>query len=108
MIMRTSLRASSFVKQPLSPEQAVLDRGAGGARCLEDDEPWGRAFMRPALALILLSLTAFAPAKPPGTAQVIETSKPADWRRVDPASLLYMDVGAGTVIIELAPQFAPL
>jgi peptidylprolyl isomerase len=64
--------------------------------------------MRPALALILLSLTAFAPAKPPGTAQVIEASKPADWRRVDPANLLYMDVGAGTVIIELAPQFAPL
>lgn len=64
--------------------------------------------MRPALALILLSLTAFAPAKLPGTAQVIEASKPADWRRVDPASLLHMDVGAGTVIIELAPQFAPL
>lgn len=64
--------------------------------------------MRPALALILLSLTAFAPAKLPGTAQVVEASKPSDWRRVDPANLLYMDVGAGTVIIELAPQFAPL
>jgi peptidylprolyl isomerase len=64
--------------------------------------------MRPALALILFSLAAFAPAKPPGTAQVIEGSKPAEWRRVDPANTLYMDVGAGTVIIELAPQFAPL
>lgn len=63
---------------------------------------------RLALAAAALSLAAFAPAKPLGTAEVIAASKPADWRRVDPANLLYMDVGGGTVIIELAPQFAPL
>ena len=60
---------------------------------------------------LLLALAAFAPepAKtPPGTADVIAASKPADWRRVDPANALYMEVGGGTVIIELAPQFAPL
>lgn len=63
---------------------------------------------RIALAAAALSLAAFAPAKPLGTAQVIEASSSSDWRRVDPANTLYMDVGGGTVIIELAPQFAPL
>lgn len=63
---------------------------------------------RLALAAAALSLAAFAPAKPLGTAAVIDASKPSDWRRVDPANMLYMDVGGGTVIIELAPQFAPL
>ena len=60
---------------------------------------------------LLLALAAFAPepAKtPPGTAEVIAAATPADWRRVDPANTLYMEVGAGTVVIELAPQFAPL
>lgn len=66
--------------------------------------------MRPLFPLALLAtLTAFAPAaKLPGTADVIAASKPVDWRRVDPANMLYMEVGPGTVIIELAPQFAPL
>ena len=60
---------------------------------------------------LLLALAAFAPEPartPPGTADVIAASKPADWRPVDPANTLYMDVGGGTVVIELAPQFAPL
>ena len=58
---------------------------------------------------LLAALAAFAPpAKLPGTAEVIAASKPQDWRRVDPANMLYMDVGSGTVVIELAPQFAPL
>jgi len=63
---------------------------------------------RLALAAAALSLAAFAPAKPPGTAAVIEAATPSDWRRVDPANTLYMEVGGGTVVIELAPQFAPL
>jgi peptidylprolyl isomerase len=60
---------------------------------------------------LLLTLAAFAPApakNAPGTAEVIAASKPADWRRLDPANLVYMEVNGGTVIIELAPQFAPL
>lgn len=59
-------------------------------------------------AFLLLALAAFAPAKKPGTAEVIAAAAPADWRRVDPANTLYMEVNGGTVIIELAPQFAPL
>ena len=45
--------------------------------------------------------------KPPTTAQVMESAKPEDWRRPDPASTLYMELAGGRVIIELAPRFAP-
>jgi peptidylprolyl isomerase len=43
---------------------------------------------------------------PPTTAQVMESALPTDWRRPDPANLLYLDLTAGRVIIELAPRFA--
>jgi peptidylprolyl isomerase len=46
--------------------------------------------------------------KPPTTAQVMESAKPEDWRRPDPANTLYMELPGGRVIIELAPRFAPL
>ena len=39
--------------------------------------------------------------------EVLASSKPSDWRAVDPANTLYMELDAGRVIIELAPQFAP-
>ena len=45
--------------------------------------------------------------KPPTAAQVLAASVPADWRPLDPRHTLYMDLPAGRVIIELAPQFAP-
>ncbi len=38
---------------------------------------------------------------------VLAAAKPADWRPIDPANTLYMDIPAGRVIIELAPQFSP-
>ncbi len=40
-------------------------------------------------------------------AQVLADTSPADWRAVDPANTLYLDLEAGRVVIELAPQFAP-
>jgi peptidylprolyl isomerase len=40
-------------------------------------------------------------------AEVLAASKPADWRRLDPANTLYMELDSGRVVIELAPQFAP-
>lgn len=47
------------------------------------------------------------PPPPPTTAGLI-ASAPADaWRTPDPANLLYMTLPTGTVVIELAPQFAP-
>jgi peptidylprolyl isomerase len=45
--------------------------------------------------------------KPPTGAQILAASAPADWRPLDPRHTLYMELPAGRVIIELAPQFAP-
>lgn len=38
---------------------------------------------------------------------VLEASSAADWRRPEPANLLYLQLGSGRVVFELAPQFAP-
>ena len=40
--------------------------------------------------------------------EVLAASKPGDWRPVDPDNTLYMELPGGRVVIELAPQFAPL
>ena len=39
--------------------------------------------------------------------QVLQDASAADWRAVDPANTLYMDLDVGRVVLELAPQFAP-
>ena len=41
------------------------------------------------------------------TAEVMEALEESDWRQPDPANLLYMQLVSGTVIMELAPKFAP-
>ena len=42
------------------------------------------------------------------TAEVLAATTAADWRDVDPADVLYLDLAAGgRVVIELSPQFAP-
>ena len=48
-----------------------------------------------------------APAKPRTTQEVLDASAPSDWRSLDPANTLYLDLAAGRVVIELAPAFAP-
>ena len=51
-----------------------------------------------------------APAELPAKAtlaDVIKASQPSDWRVLDPDNTLYMDIPAGRVVIELAPDFAP-
>ena len=40
-------------------------------------------------------------------ASVLEASATSDWRQPDPANTLYMQLDHGTIIFELAPQFAP-
>jgi peptidylprolyl isomerase len=40
-------------------------------------------------------------------ADVLEASKPGDWRKLDPENTLYMELAGGRVVIELAPEFAP-
>ncbi|HVR82230.1 MAG TPA: peptidylprolyl isomerase [Luteimonas sp.] len=39
--------------------------------------------------------------------ELLDASTPSDWRTLDPANTLYLDVPAGRVVIELAPGFAP-
>lgn len=71
--------------------------------------------MRPsriAVALVLVSIAFVANAQeatpaPPTMADVLAQSTAADWRRPDPADVLYMDLAGGRVVIELAPAFAP-
>ena len=62
-----------------------------------------------ALALATCLLPSLAPAATPyrSAQQILEAAPDRDWRTPDPTNLLYMDLPAGRVIIELAPQFAP-
>ena len=54
-------------------------------------------------------LAAAAPAQKAKTmADVLAASKPSDWRALDPANTLYIDLAAGRIVMELAPAFAPL
>jgi len=40
-------------------------------------------------------------------AAILAASKPDDWRLLDPEMVLYVELAAGRVVIELAPGFAP-
>ena len=40
-------------------------------------------------------------------ADLIESSKPSDWRPLDPENTLYLELNSQRVVIELAPAFAP-
>jgi peptidylprolyl isomerase len=75
-------------------------------------EPKNKVLGMGLLALIfIVGLSAFAAeqAKPKGPimAEVLAASKPGDWRTLDPANTLYLELGTGRVVIELAPDFAP-
>ena len=48
-----------------------------------------------------------APVKPTA-GQVLDRATDDDWRPLDPENTIYMDLPAGTVVIELRPDFAPL
>ena len=41
------------------------------------------------------------------SSEIIAASAPADWRALDDANTLYLELGSGRVVIELAPDFAP-
>lgn len=60
-----------------------------------------------ALAVSLGAATAADLPARPSASDVLKTSKPSDWRPLDPANTLYMDLPTGRVVIELAPDFAP-
>ena len=58
-----------------------------------------------ALAVVLGGAAAAPPA--PSMAEILARSPAADWRTIDPARTVSMDLPRGRVIIELAPRFAP-
>ncbi|SFF53357.1 peptidylprolyl isomerase [Duganella sp. CF458] len=62
-----------------------------------------------ALALPLAAMGASTKELPPKptVGDIVKASPQADWRQLDPANTLYMDLAGGRVIIELAPAFAP-
>src|SRR5690606_23019102 len=41
------------------------------------------------------------------TQELLDSSQASDWRTLDPASTLYLELATGRVVIELAPDFAP-
>ena len=43
-----------------------------------------------------------------GAIDILAQSAASDWRPVDPENTLYLELGSGRVVIELAPEFAPL
>ncbi len=43
----------------------------------------------------------------PASARLAAGAPATAWRAIDPADLLVMDTGAGTMILQLAPEFAP-
>jgi cyclophilin family peptidyl-prolyl cis-trans isomerase len=48
-----------------------------------------------------------SPAKP-GYSDLLKSAKPGDWRPLDDDNTIYLELAAGRVVMELAPQFAPL
>jgi peptidylprolyl isomerase len=73
--------------------------------------------LRPALlavAIAALSLGAQAnpdqpqPPKSKPMSEILDASPASDWRPLDPENTLYMEIPGGRVVMELAPDFAPL
>lgn len=46
-------------------------------------------------------------AKPKSAQEIIDAAPASDWRTLDPANTLYLELATGRVIMELAPAFAP-
>ena len=61
-----------------------------------------------ATLLVACATVAQAPAATARTmGEILDASRPSDWRALDPANTLYMELDSGRVVIELAPAFAP-
>ena len=87
---------------------ATIIRGVNSVRGMNS-----RAFARAAMAIAIAGLlVAFAGepalARPVTVADLLAGSPAQDWRVPDPDQTLYLDLKSGRVVIELAPQVAPL
>jgi peptidylprolyl isomerase len=59
------------------------------------------------VAGLLFFAVAAAAQQRPTMSAVLEASAPSDWRPLEPANSLYLEIAGGRVVFELAPQFAP-
>jgi peptidylprolyl isomerase len=59
------------------------------------------------LAAIIVATCACSSATGKTMSEVLEASKPTDWRLLDPRNTLYIELEKGRIIMELAQQFAP-
>lgn len=66
-----------------------------------------KAIGRSAFAALLCAACLQGVAAGRTLSEVLEASQPADWRALDPANTLYVDLETGRAVMELAPQFAP-
>ena len=62
-----------------------------------------------AATLSIGAVVAAQPEKPkvPSMQEILDAAPASDWRTLDPANTLYLELPAGRVVIELAPDFAP-
>jgi hypothetical protein len=58
-------------------------------------------------ATVILAIGAAMAAPPKSLSELLAQSPASDWRALDPANTLYMEIPQGRVVIELAPHFAP-
>lgn len=61
----------------------------------------------PAPAAAASSVPAQPQGASPSVPEILAASQPEEWRPLNPENTLYMELPAGRVIIELAPDFAP-
>lgn len=66
-----------------------------------------RAFSASLIAFVVVANGAFAEENWRSMAEVLAGAAAQDWRDVEPRNLLFMELDRGTVVMELAPQFAP-
>jgi len=60
------------------------------------------------LAWLLIAPIAAGAAAGESAQDVLARTAPSDWRALDPENTLYLELGGGRVVLELAPPFAPL
>src|SRR4249919_1421839 len=107
--------------EPVEGRSPGTSMDAANQKILPIQEPTMRNLSLTALALacrIALSAPAAsaatapaaaptAAAKPKTMQDILDASKPSDWRSLDPENTLYLQLAGGRVVIELAPHFAP-
>ena len=68
---------------------------------------WRAAGLLGALCALTCGAQSFAASKTPSVADIVAAASNDEWRTLDPARTLYLQLPGGRVIIELVPEFAP-